>query len=112
MSPSQSDSERRKVSVPAESPWTTSEKTRPARWRGKSQPRRSIALALSGSLPDVDVGSGLPPSAQTRRSIIAFSTVGAWYQCTGVPILTPCAAPHIGSISFIQSLIWSAAWLG
>ncbi len=32
--------------------------------------RASIALALARSLPEVEVGSGLPPSVQTSRSII------------------------------------------
>src|SRR5688572_12773995 len=37
-------------------------------------------LGLRRSLPAVLVGSGLPPSAQTSRSIISLSTLGAWYQ--------------------------------
>ena len=57
---------------------------RPARWRGYGQPASSSAFACSGSLPCVVVGSGLPPSAHTSRSIISFRLAGAWYQCTGV----------------------------
>ena len=56
----------------------------------------SSAFAFAASLPWVEVGSGLPPSAQTRRSIISFSGEEAWYQFTGVTIMTPCAATHIG----------------
>jgi hypothetical protein len=39
-----------------------------------------MAFACSGFLPPVEVGAGLPPSAQTRRSIISFSALGDWYQ--------------------------------
>jgi hypothetical protein len=42
------------------------------------------------------VGSGLPPSAHTSRSIISFSVLGAWYQFTGHTIITPCAADQRG----------------
>ena len=35
------------------------------------------AFAAAGFFPRVVVGSGLPPSAQTSRSIISFSTLGA-----------------------------------
>ena len=66
MSVSQSLSERRSVSAPAASPWTTTEKRRPARCRGYGQPLSSSAFASSAFLPWVDVGSGLPPSAQTE----------------------------------------------
>ena len=53
-------------------------------------------LGLFASLPCVRVGSGLPPSAQTSRSIINFSGEVTWYQFTGVMIMMPCAATHIG----------------
>jgi len=48
------------------------------------------------SLPCVRVGSGLPPSAHTMRSIISFKGEVTWYQLTGVTIMMPCAATHIG----------------
>jgi hypothetical protein len=57
------------------------------------------------SLPCVVVGSGLPPSAQTSRSIISFKGEVTWYQFTGVTIMMPCAATHIGKMSFIQSCV-------
>ena len=59
-----------------------------------SQPAISSAFASAGFLPWVDVGSGLPPSAQTRLSIISFSGLGLWYQYTGVTMITACAAAH------------------
>ena len=43
-------------------------------------------------LPEVEVGSGLPPSAHTRRSIISFNGLGLWYQYTGETMITACAA--------------------
>ena len=58
--------------------------------------RARAAWRAAGSLPPVEVGSGLPPSAQTRRSIISLSEDGAWYQLTGQTIMMPCAAAHIG----------------
>ena len=39
-------------------------------------PSSSSAFASSAFLPWVEVGSGLPPSAQTRRSIISLSGLG------------------------------------
>src|SRR5215831_5937173 len=60
------------------------------------QPSSSRALARSASFPPVELGSGLPPSAQTNRSIISLSEDGAWYQLTGHTIIIPCAAAHIG----------------
>ena len=51
----------------------------------------SSALAFAGPCPG-SVGSGLPPSAHTRRSIMSLSGLGAWYQYTGVTMMTPCAA--------------------
>ena len=38
------------------------------------------------------VGSGLPPSAHTRRSIINLRGPGLWYQYTGDTMITACAA--------------------
>ena len=64
--------------------------------RLRPQPSSSIFLARWASLPCVEVGSGLPPSAQTRRSIISFSDDEACYQLTGQTIMMPCAAAHIG----------------
>ena len=49
-------------------------------------------LGLAGLLAEVEVGSGLPPSAHTRRSIISFNGLGHWYQYTGVTMITACAA--------------------
>jgi hypothetical protein len=77
MSRSQSVNDRRSVSAPSASAWTKIANARPERWRGYGHPFSSIAFALAGSLPRVVVGSGFPPSAQTRRSIMSFSTLGA-----------------------------------
>jgi hypothetical protein len=49
-------------------------------------------LRRSGFLPCVEVGSGLPPSAQTSRSIISLSALEVLYQCVGVTMTTACAA--------------------
>src|SRR4029079_3331104 len=87
---------RRRFSAPAASPCTTTEKTRPGRWRGYVHAANSRLLALTGSLPPVDVGSGLPPSAQTRRSIISLSEEGAWDRLPGHEDATPCRAAHFG----------------
>jgi hypothetical protein len=76
MSLNQSDKERRKFSVPTESPCTTTAKDRPARCLGYFHPFISIDFASSALLPWVLDGSGFPPSAQTSRSIINFKTHG------------------------------------
>jgi len=56
-------------------------------------------LALAGFLPDVRVGSGLPPSAQTRRSIISFSGLKAEVENIG---LNPGRREH-GTNQFEQA---------
>ena len=43
---------------------------------------------------------------------MSLSTLGAWYQYTGVTIITPCAATQRGYNSFIQSLTCPMAWFG
>ncbi len=55
-------------------------------------------------LPFVVVGSGLPPSAHTSRSIMSFRLAGAWYQCTGQRIITPCAA-HPARINLVHPVV-------
>ena len=69
---------------------------KPGQMPRKGQPFNSSALASAAFLPCVEDGSGLPPSAQTRRSIIAFRPVGTWYQFTGVTIMMPWAATQSG----------------
>jgi hypothetical protein len=51
-----------------------------------------VPRAMLAVLPAVEVGSGLPPSAQTSRSIISFNGLGLWYQYSGMTIITACAA--------------------
>ena len=77
MSVSQSASERRR------SPRRRCRRARRCRNAGppgaadKANPSVPAPWLPPAFLPCVDVGSGLPPSAQTSRSIIAFSAVGA-----------------------------------
>ena len=51
-----------------------------------------VEHALARVATEVVVGSGLPPSAHTRRSTINLSGLGDWYQYTGVTMMMPCAA--------------------
>ena len=77
MSVSQSTSMRRRFSGPAASPWATTAKARPGQVLRIAPARQLERLGLTGSLPSSWSESGLPPSAQTSRSIISFKLAGA-----------------------------------
>src|SRR3546814_10957591 len=93
MKRSQSTSERRTLSAPSTSPWT-----RPPRRAGlrgaadRAAAAGSSCLDFLASLPWVDVGSGLPPSAKTTRMIINILALHGGSQLDGLTSILPYVA--------------------